>query len=86
MITLKGPHLSNHGSLERYEKAPEIKLRCCLFLWRLTWGCGVLSFLVSFHLFGWFVGRHGEEFVSWKVFETLKVGIQKTLVEELKGG
>lgn len=49
-----------------------------------TWGC-VLIFLVSFRLFGWFVGKHVEEFVSWKVFETLKVGIQKTFVEELKG-
>ena len=62
MITLKGPHLSNHGSLERYEKVPK---NCFFFV--ETWGCGGLIFLVSFHWFGWFVGKHGEEFVSWKL-------------------
>lgn len=36
-------------------------------------------------LFGWFVGKHGEEFVSWKVFETLKVGIQKTFCGRAEG-
>ena len=83
MITLKGPHLSNHGSLERYEKVPKIKLRC-FFLWRL--GVVVLKFFSFLSiLFGWFVGKHGEEFVSWKVFETLKVGIQKTFCGRAEG-
>ena len=63
-----------------------LKKKCGVFFCFVeTWGCGVFIFLVSFNLFGWFVGKHIEEFVSWKVFETLKVGIQKTLVEEPKG-
>ena len=74
MITLKGPA---SVTLRVWKGMKKVQKKIEVFFFGGTWGCCVVFFFVSFHLFGWLVGKN-----VGRSLRLLKLGSGKLLVEE----